>query len=267
LWNCAIACSLVEIDVEKSSRLHLNYIFASLWIETFRNIIFLEVEKQKMSWLVSIRCVHMILHARWVFRILSSTRLHNIAWFCSLFRWTWSEDVYVSTFSVLMFTFWKTFITWHNAWFWKASSHHSVLNNFSSLSRWCYIDALNVILDLITAEYICLVFANIALQVKTSSQLSISILMTWSAFIWQRCDFHCSFVFSWTSRTHTFNFNFIIKFLIHRLIIMLNLFDFRVKCVSLYFSEMNVTSWVWAHIIQMLCALLNVLQIDSVNLL
>ncbi len=127
MWNCAIAYSLVEIDVEKSSRLHLNYIFASLWIETFRNIIFLEVEKQKMSWLVSIRCVHIILHARWVFRILSSTRLHNIAWFCSLFRWTWSEDVYVSTFSVLMFTFWKTFITWHNAWFWKASSHHSVL--------------------------------------------------------------------------------------------------------------------------------------------
>jgi len=63
-----------------------------------------------------------------------------------------------------------------------------------------------------------------------------------------------------------FNFNFIIKFLIHKLIIMLNLFDFHVKCVNLYFFEANVTSCVQAHIIQTTCALLNISQIDSMNL-
>ncbi len=124
----------------------------------------------------------------------------------------------------------------------------------------------NVILDFTTAEYIYLVFANVVFQVKISSRLSISILITWSAFIWWKCNSHRSFVFNWTSRTCTFNFNFIIKFLIHRLIIMLNLFDFHMKCVNSYFSEMNVTSWVRAYVIQTSCALLNVLQIDSVNL-
>jgi len=63
-----------------------------------------------------------------------------------------------------------------------------------------------------------------------------------------------------------FDFDFIIKFLIHRLIIMLNLFDFHMKCVSSYFSEANVTSCVQAHVVQTLYALLNVSQIDFVNL-
>ncbi len=134
------------------------------------------------------------------------------------------------------------------------------------LSRWCHIDASNVILNLTTAEYIYLVFANVVSQVKISSRLSINILMTWSASIWRRCDFHCSFMFSWTSRTCTFDFNFIIKFSIHRLIIMLNLFDFHMKCVNSYFFEMNVTSWIQAYVVQMLCALLNVSQINSMNL-
>ncbi len=165
-----------------------------------------------------------------------------------------------------MFTFWKMFVTWRSTWFWRTSNHHSVLDNFSSLSRWCHIDALNVILDLTTAEYICLIFANVISQVKILSQLSINILMTWFASIWRRCDSHYSFMFNWTSRTRTFNFDFIIKFSIHRLIIMLNLFDFRVKCVNSYFSEINVMSWIRAYVVQTSCALLNISQIDSVNL-
>ncbi len=204
MWNCAIACSLVEINVEELNHLHLNCIFTSLRIETFRNVIFLEVEEWEMSWLISIRWARMILHARWVFRVLSLTQLRSVVWFCSLFRWTWSESVYVLTFSISMFTFWKTSATWCNAWFWRASSHYSVLDNLSFLSRWCHIDASNVILNLTTAEYICLVFVNVISQVKISSWLSISILMMWFASIWQRCESYCSFVFSWTSRTRMF---------------------------------------------------------------
>ncbi len=219
-----------------------------------------------MSLLISIRRACMILHAHRVFCVLSSIQLCSVTWFCSLFRWTCSENVYVSTFSVSMFTFLKTLITWCSAWFWRVSSLRFVLDNLFSLSRWCHIDASNVIFDLIIAEYICLAFANVALQMKISSRLSISILMTWSASIWRRYESHCSFMFSCTSRTRTFNFNFIIEFSMRRLTVMSNLFDLRVKCVSLYFSEANVASWVWAHFAQTLCIRLSDSQINSVIL-
>ena len=219
-----------------------------------------------MSLLISIRRACMILHAHQVFCILSSIQLRSVTWFCSLFRWTCSENVYISTFSVSMFTFLKTLITWHNAWFWRVSSLYFVLDNLSSLSHWCHIDASNVILNLIIAEYICLAFANVVSQMKTSSRLSVSILMTWSASIWRRCESHRSFVFSCTSRTRTFDFNFIIEFSMRRLTVMSNLFDLRMKCVSSYFSEVNVTSWVQAHFVQTSCAWLSNLQIDSVIL-
>jgi len=143
-----------------------------------------------------------------------------------------------------MLTFLKTLITWCNAWFWRVSNLHFVLNNLSFLSRWCHTDALNIILNLIIAEYICLAFANVTLQMKISSQLSISILMMWSASIWWRCKSHCSFMFSCTSRTRTSDFNFIIEFSMHRLTVMSNFFDLWVKWVSSYFFEANVASWV-----------------------
>ena len=100
------------------------------------------------------------------------------------------------------------------------------------------------VLDPTRSIYICLAFANVVSQMKTSSQLSISILMMWFASIWRRCKSHHSFMFSCTSRTHMFDFDFIIKFSMHRLTVMSNLFDLQVKCVSSYFSEANVTSWV-----------------------
>ncbi len=117
----------------------LDCIFASLWIETFRNIIFLKIKKQKMNLLVSIRWVHIILHAHQVFCVLLLIQLCSVTWFCNLFRWTCSKNVYVSTFSVSMFTFLKTLITWRNAWFWRVSSFYFILDNLSSLLRWCHI--------------------------------------------------------------------------------------------------------------------------------
>ncbi len=197
-----------------------------------------------MNLLISIRWACMILHVYQVFCVLLLIQLRSMTWFCSLFRWTCSENVYVSTFSVSMFTFLKTLITWHNAWFWRVSNLHFILNNSSSLSHWYYINALNVILNLIIAEYIYLAFANVASQMKISSWLSISILMTWLASIWRRSEFHCSFMFSCTSRTCTFNFNFITEFFMCKLTVILNLFDLWMKCMSSYFSEANVASWV-----------------------
>ena len=165
-----------------------------------------------------------------------------------------------------MFTFLKMLITWHNAWFWRVSSLHFILNNLFSLLCWCHINVLNVILNFIITEYIYLAFANVTFQIKILSQLSISILMMWSASIWWRCESHYSFMFSCTSRTCTFNFNFIIEFSIHKLTVMLNLFNLWMKCVSLYFFKMNVASWVWIHFAQILYAQLNDLQIDFVIL-
>ena len=136
-----------------------------------------------MSLLIFIKWACMILHVHWVFCVLLLIQLRSVTWFCNLFRWTCSENAYVSTFSISMFTFLKTLIMWRNAWFWRVSSLHFILDNSSSLLRWCHINASNVILNFIIAEYICLAFANVASQMKISSQLSISILMTCSAFI------------------------------------------------------------------------------------
>ncbi len=152
--------------------------------------------------------------------------------------------MYVSVFKVSMFTLLNISATWCKVWFWSVSSLHSLLNSSFFLSRWCQTDALNAISDLITAEYTCLTFVKIALHMKTSRWLSISILVTWFVFICWRYASYCSFVFSYTSRTHTSDFNLITEFFICMLVIMLNLFDFLVKCVSSYFSDANVASWV-----------------------
>ncbi len=194
------------------------------------------------------------------------TWLRSIILFCSMFRWTCSKLVYVSVSRVLMFTLLNTSATWRRVWFWSVSSLRSLLDSLSFLSRWCQTDASNAISDLTTAEYTCLAFVKITSYVKTSRWLSVSILVTWFAFICWRCTFHHSFIFSCIFRIHTFNFNLITEFSIYMLVIMLNFFDFLVKCVSLYFSDVNVASWVQAHFTRMSCALLNVLQISSMNL-
>jgi len=193
------------------------------------------------------------------------TRLRNVTLFCSMFRWTCSELVYISIFSVSMLTFLNIFATWCKVWFCKVSSLHFLSDNSFSLSRWYQTDASNVISDFTTAEYTCLAFVKIASHVKIFRWLSASILVTWLTFICRRCAFHCSFMFSWIFRTCMSDFDLIIELSICMLTVMLNFLDFLVKCVSSYFSDANVVSWVWVHFVQTSCILLNVLQISSMK--
>ncbi len=269
LWYCVIAMlSLVEIVVKKRMcRLHLNCIFASSWMKTFRSTIFLMTSEREMTRLTLVKWARISSHACLISCVRSLTQLCSMILFCSMFRWTCSKLMYVSVSRVLMFTLLNASATWRRVWFWSVSSLHSLLDSSSFLSRWCQTDASNAISDLTTAEYTCLAFVKIASHVKTSRQLSVSILVTWFVSICQRCASHRSFVFSCISRTRTFDFDLITELSIYMLVVMLNLFDFLVKCVSLYFSDTNVVSWVQAHFAQTLCALLSVLQISSVNLL
>ncbi len=220
-----------------------------------------------MTWLTFIKWACISSHACLISCIQSLTQLRSVILFCSMFRWTCSRLVYVSVFKVSMLTLLNASATWHRVWFWSVFNLHSLLNSSSFLSCWCQTDASNAISDLTTAEYTCLAFVKIAFHVKTSKWLSVSILVTWFIFICWRCTLHCSFMFSCIFRICTSDFNLITEFSIYMLVIMLNLFDFLVKCVSSYFSDMNVASWVQAHFAQTLCALLSVLQISSVNLL
>ncbi len=269
LWYCVIAMlSLVEIIVKKRvCHLHLNCIFASSWMKTFRSTIFLMMSEREMTRLTFVKRARISLHACLISCIWSLTQLCSVILFYNMFRWTCSELMYVSVSKVSMFTLLNASATWCRVWFWSVSSLHSLLNSSSFLSRWCQIDALNAISDLTTAEYTCLAFVKIASHVKTSRWLSVSILVTWFVSICRRCTSHCSFMFSCTSRTRTSDFDLITELSICMLVVMLNLFDFLVKCISSYFSDANVVSWVRAHFAQTSCALLNVLQISSVNLL
>ncbi len=167
--------------------------------------------------------------------------------FCSMFRWTCSELVYISAFRVSMLTLLNIFATWCRVWFCNVSSLHSLSDSFFSFSRWCQTNALNAISDLITAEYICFAFVKIVSHVKTSSQLSASIHVMWFTLIWWRCASHCNFMFNCTLRTCMSDFNLITELSIYMLIIMSNLFDFLMKCINSYFSDANVASWVQTH--------------------
>ena len=217
--------------------LHLNCIFASSWMKTFRSIIFLMMSKRERTQLTFVKWACISLHACLISCISLLTWLCSVILFCSMFKWTCSELVYVSVFKVSMFTLLNTSATWHRVWFWSVSSLHSLLNNSFFLSRWCQTDASNAISDLTTAEYTCLAFVKITSHVKTSRQLSVSIFVTWFVFICRRCTSHCSFVFSCIFKTCTSDFDLIIKLFIYMLVIMSNLFDFLVKCVSSYFSD------------------------------
>ncbi len=175
--------------------------------------------------------------------------------------------MYISISSVSMLTLLNTFTTWCKVWFCKVSSLHFLSDNSFSLSHWCQTDALNAISDLTTAEYTCLTFVKIVSHMKTFKWLSASILVTWLASIYQRCASHCSFMFSWISRTRTSDFDLITELSICMLAVMLNFLEFLVKCVNSYFLSANVVSWVQTHFMQTSCVLLSILQISSMNLL
>ena len=184
--------SLVEIIVKKRVyHLHLDCIFISSWMKTFRSIIFLMMSKREMTWLTLVKRTCISLHACLISCVRSSTQLCSMILFCSMFRWTCSELVYVSVSRVSMFTLLNTSATWCRVWFWSVSSLHSLFDSSSFLSRWCQTDASNAISDLTTAEYTCLTFVKITSYVKTSRWLSVSILVTWFVFICWRCTYYC----------------------------------------------------------------------------
>ncbi len=257
---------LIEITIEELNHLHLNCILASSWINVFRSIIFLMIKKWEVRWLILISWTCMNLHVHLVSCILSSIQLRNVTLFCSMFRWTCSELIYISIFSVSMLILLNISATWCKIWFYKVSSLHFLSDSFLSLSRWYQIDALNAISDLITAEYTCFTFVKIVSHVKISKWLSASILVTWFTSICWRCAFHCSFMFSWIFKTRTSDFNLITELFIYMLIIMSNFLNFLIKCVNSYFSDANVASWIWTHFTQMSYVLLSILQISSMNL-
>ncbi len=200
-----------------------------------------------MMQLMLIRWTCISLHACLIFCVQSLTQLRNMILSCSMIKWTCSELMYISAFRVLMLTFLNIFATWCRVWFCNVSSLHSLSVSSFSFSCWCQIDASNAISDFTIVEYICFAFVKIASHVKTSSQLSASIHVTWFTSIWRRCAFHRNFMFSCTLRTCTSDFNLITELSICMLVIMSNLFDFLMKWVNSYFFDANVASWVQAH--------------------
>jgi len=170
LWYCVIAMlSLVEIIVKKRMHhLHLNCIFTSSWMKTFRSIIFLMTSEREMMWLTLVKWMCISLHAYLISCVQLLIQLCSVILFCNMFKWTCNELMYISVFKVSMLTLLNASATWCRVWFWSVSSLHSLLNSSSFLSSWCQTDALNVISDLTTAEYTCLAFVKIASHVKTS---------------------------------------------------------------------------------------------------
>ncbi len=108
------------------SHLHLNYVFAFLRIETFRNIIFLKIEKWEMSLLISIRWAHMILHAHWDRQFNCVVWLNSVAcsdehvarlymfrlsaFQCSLSWRCWSHDATLDSEEFLIFILYLTIL-------------------------------------------------------------------------------------------------------------------------------------------------------------
>ncbi len=104
LWYNAIAMLLlIEIIIKRLNHLHLDCIFASFWINVFRSTTFLMTEKRKMRRLIFVSWTCMNSHAHLISCVLSLTWLRNVTLFCSIFRWTCSELVYVLISSVSMF--------------------------------------------------------------------------------------------------------------------------------------------------------------------
>ncbi len=119
LWYCIIAMlSLVEIIVKKRMcHLHLNCIFTSSWMKTFRSIIFLIKNEKEMMWLTFIKRTHISLHVYLISCVQLLTQLCSVILFCSMFRWTCSKLMYVSVFKVSMLTLLNASATWCRVWF------------------------------------------------------------------------------------------------------------------------------------------------------
>ncbi len=119
LWYCVIAMlSLVEIIVKKRvHRLHLNCIFASSWMKTFRSTFFLMTSEREMTRLTLVKRARISLHACLISCVQSLIQLCSVILFCSMFKWICSELMYIFVSRVSMFTLLNTSATWRRIWF------------------------------------------------------------------------------------------------------------------------------------------------------
>jgi len=88
LWYCAIAMlSLVEIIVKKRMhRLHLDCIFASSQMKTFRSTIFLMTSEREMTRLTLVKRACISLHACLISCVQLLIWLCSVILFCSMFK-------------------------------------------------------------------------------------------------------------------------------------------------------------------------------------
>ncbi len=126
---------LVEIITARTNHLHLNCIFTSSLIELFKSVTFLMIKKQEMIQLILIRWTRISSHAYLIFCISLLTWLRNVILSCSMFKWTCSELVNISTFKILMLTLLNIFAMWCRVWFCNVSSLCSLFDSFFSFSR------------------------------------------------------------------------------------------------------------------------------------
>ncbi len=94
--------SLIEAVTERDNHLHLICILVSSWIKMFRSITFLMTSEWEITRLTLVKRTCISLHACLISCVQLLTWLRSVILFCSMFRWTCSELVYVSVFKVSM---------------------------------------------------------------------------------------------------------------------------------------------------------------------
>ncbi len=88
LWYCIIAMLLlVEIIVKKKMHhLHLDCIFTSSWMKTFRSTIFLMMNKWEMTRLTFVKWAYISLHAYLISCVRLLIQLCSVILSCSMFK-------------------------------------------------------------------------------------------------------------------------------------------------------------------------------------
>ena len=87
LWYCVIAMlSIIKVVAARINHLHLDCIFASLWIMLFRSITFLMIKKWEMMQLILIKWVCINLHTCLIFCVQTLIQLCSMILSCSMFK-------------------------------------------------------------------------------------------------------------------------------------------------------------------------------------
>jgi len=105
---CILSFLVIAISIDQTFYSATHYL-AAVWLDSRHDL--------NMSLLISIKWACIFLHVHQVFCILLLIQLHSVTWFYNLFKWTCNKIIYISTFSISMFTFLKMLVTWCNAWF------------------------------------------------------------------------------------------------------------------------------------------------------